>query len=417
MRPFPTIPLLAIALLTSLAASGSVELPGVPASNREDGASAAHAARAERVEDFRVFAAGPRTADPSAVRLERVTTAVPWPRGLVVVEGELITLARGRHRNAGGVDPSVADRSGTLFTVDPDVFEAVIRSEEAGREVRENARSFATPTGPPFFFYDPQEGPPIEDTRMDRPYCTLAFDPESENYFICGYSGVDLPQKRFRKNASDSIHRYDARTGEWHVVEIHDATVVPEDRLGYVVPNEYYPHHDPATATAPHGWLNGPDGACIAGRYLYAVGKDNHTIARYDLAQIRRDPDAGPPPSELVFSGTADVRLGGEVRRIVALGPSALAAHDGYLYVGYRTSSTVFRFPLENDGSLVEPKIGELIAVFEPWSPEENRSANLIDLTFDSKGRLFVSCAQEGRIWNVGVPDPESVFDGVDHAQ
>ncbi|MCZ6597626.1 MAG: hypothetical protein O7B99_08315, partial [Planctomycetota bacterium] len=124
-----------------------------------------------------------------------------------------------------------------------------------------------------------------------------------------------------------------------------------------------------------------------------------------------------PPPSELVFSGTADVRLGGEVRRIVALGPSALAAHDGYLYVGYRTSSTVFRFALENDGSLVEPKIGELIAVFEPWSPEENRSANLIDLTFDSKGRLFVSCAQEGRIWNVGVPDPESVFDGVDHAQ
>ena len=43
--------------------------------------------------------AAPEEAAPVArpVHLERISTAVPWPRGLAYVDGELIVLARGRH--------------------------------------------------------------------------------------------------------------------------------------------------------------------------------------------------------------------------------------------------------------------------------------------------------------------------------
>ena len=348
------------------------------------------------------------------VRLERITTAVPWPRGLVIVDGELIALARGRHRNSGGIDPEIQDHSGSLFRVDPGRFEEVVRGEAAGHDVRRNGELFAAPDPRVFRLYDPADGEPIEAVAIDRPYCTLAWDEASRNLFICGYSGVDLPAKRFRKNATDSILRYDLRDRSWHVVEQHDPSAVPAAELGSVVSNEHYPHHDPAQNAAPHGWLNGPDGGLVVGRYFYAAGKDNHILARYDLSEIRRDPAAGPPPSEIVLDRRVDVRLAGEVGPIEALGPSALEARDGYLYVGYRTSSIVLRFPVHADGALVEPTVGELIAVFEPWDAERGRSANLIDIAFDSKGQLFVACAQEGRVWNVGVPDPARVFDGVD---
>jgi len=380
-------------------------------------------ARMERTADFRIHA-GPAgtTEGVAAVLLERVTTAVPWPRGLVVVGDQLVVLARGRHRSAGGIDPNVDDRCGSLFVVDPDVFEPVIRSEEAGFLVRGNARMLVEPTGAPFRLYDPGEGAPLEANEIDRPYCTLAYDPVSENFFICGYSGVDLPGKRFRKNASDSILRFDMREQAWYVVEQHDPDSVPAKDLGYVVPNQYYPHHDPAKNAAPHGWLNGPDGAVVCGDYLYAAGKDNHTVARYRLSAIRASAAAGPPPSEKVLGRELLARLEGRgsvPRRIEALGASALEAHDGYLYLGFRTSSIVLRFPVDDDGTLIDDPeagepVGELIAVFEPWNPETKRSANLIDMAFDAGGRLYVACAQQGRVWNVGRPDPGHVFDGVD---
>ncbi|HED66377.1 MAG TPA: hypothetical protein ENJ09_12590 [Planctomycetes bacterium] len=374
------------------------------------------AARHEVVPDFRVFAGPARTTeDFEGVRLERITTAVPWPRGLVVVGDRLIVLARGRHRNAGGIDPSIDDACGTLFEVDPEIFEPVLRGEAAGDEVRRNARVFAEPEDGPFRLFHASMGEPAEATTIDRPYCTLAHDSVSGNFFLCGYSGVDLPGKRFRKNASDSILRFDPRDGRWHVVERHDPGVVPEGELGYVVSNDYYPHHDPERHPAPHGWLNGPDGGLVVGDYFYAAGKDNHTVARYDLTEIRRDPSAPAPASEKVLGRAVDLRLGGRIRRVEALGASALEARDGYLYVGYRTSSIVVRFPIEEEtGKLVEPVVGELVAVFEPWDPESGRSANLIDIAFSSKGELFVSCASNGRVWNIGIPDPENVFDGVD---
>jgi hypothetical protein len=396
---------------TPIALALSLALPlGLGAQERYD-------ARKEAVPDFTVFAeASPSARAQSAVGLERVTTAVPWPRGMVVVDGEMIVLARGRHRNAGGIDPDIPDDSGTLFAVDLDVFEPVHRGEEAGEEVRRNARRFVLPDPDAFHLYDPDAGEPITQTLLDRPYCTLAWDPVSRNFFICGYSGIDLPKRKFRKNATDSILRYDMRTSKWLIVEQHDPSVVPESELGYVVPNHYYPHHEPENPVVPHGWLNGPDGACVAGEYLYAVGKDNHRIASYDLAEIRRDPGAPPPDSRVVLESTTALRLDGEVRTVELMGHSALAVNDGYLYVGYRTSSVVVRFPLEADGSLVEPLVAELVAVFEPWDAERKRSGNLIDIKFNSRGELFVACAKEGRIWNVGVPDPEAVFHGNDQA-
>lgn len=415
----PRPPALLTALALSPLVSGLAEASdqAVPARQRLAEASTGR----ERPADLRAFV-GPPTSERGfpGVRLERVTTAVPWPRGLVIVDGELIVLARGRHRNAGGIDPDIADHCGSLFRVDPDRFEPVIRGEAAGRDVRENGELFVEPDPAVFRLYDPSLGEPIRAAAIDRPYCTLAWDEASRNLFICGYSGVDLPAKRFRKNATDSILRYDLRDGAWHVVEQHDPAVVPEERLDYVVSNEFYPHHDPATNAAPHGLLNGPDGGVVVGDGFYAVGKDNHVVARYDLSEIRRDPGAGPPEAEVVLGREVQVRIGGPrgtggaVRTIEAMGASALEARDGHLYIGYRTSSIVLRFALEEDGTLVRPAVGELIAVFEPWDAERRRSANLIDLAFDSRGQLHVACAQEGRVWNVGVPDPERVFDGVD---
>ncbi|MEW6741392.1 MAG: hypothetical protein AB1486_01430 [Planctomycetota bacterium] len=79
-----------------------------------------------------------------------------------------------------------------------------------------------------------------------------------------------------------------------------------------------------------------------------------------------------------------------------------------------RTSSLVVRLPLGPDGNLVEPLVAELVAEFEPWDPDRKRSADLMDMAFNSRGELFVACAREGRVWKVGIPDPARVFDGND---
>ena len=75
-----------------------------------------------------------------------------------------------------------------------------------------------------------------------------------------------------------------------------------------------------------------------------------------------------------------------------------------------------FATALRRNGRIAQPPVGELVAVFEPWNAGTGRSANLIDMAFDSRGRLFVSCSKEGRIWNVGRPDPKSPFYGDDRS-
>ncbi len=351
--------------------------------------------------------------DQASVLLERVSTAVPWPRGLVFAEDRLVVLARGRHRRSGGVSADIQDQSGTLYEVDPSIAETVVPGGMGSSEVAGNGRVLAAPTAPPFFVWD-RKTAPAEDFLMDRPYCTLIHDPASDNYFICGYSGVDLPGGVFRKNATDTVHRYDGRTGRWSVLEKHDPTVVPRDEISEVIPNQYYPHHDPQTNPAPHGWLNGADGGTVVGQYLYVVAKDNHCLVQYDLTEIRNNPEAGPPGGKPVFGANIDLKVGDEWKSWEVLGHSACVANNGYLYVAFRTSSLVIRVPLSAEGDVILPVRAELIAEFEPWNAEKKESGNIIDLAFNSKGELFVSAATRGRVWNVGVPDPNRVFDGDD---
>lgn len=353
-----------------------------------------------------MLAAAPLLADEPPVRLERVSQGVPWPRGIAVFEDggreRVVVLARGRHRRSGGVDPTVDDRAGTLFELDPDVAEPVVPGAAPGAAVVANARVLAGP--PPF---NPWDGvtPPLEDRRMDRPYCTLAWDAASRNLIVCAFSGVDGADGAFRKNATDALLRYDLRASRWFVVEQHRPDAVPPAALTRVVPNDFYPHHDPAANAPPHGWLNGPDGCAVAGEVLYAVAKDNSVLVQYDLAAIRRDPAAPPPPSRLVLGDAVD--LGGVPTHVE--GHSALAVRDGWLYVGFRTTSQVIRLRLDARGDLVRPLRAELIARFAPW--DGATSDDLVDLAFDPAGGLHVATARTGRVWRVGVPDPARVFD------
>ncbi len=353
---------------------------------------------------------------PSApIQLERISTAVPWPRGLRFVDGKLVVLARGVHRSAGGPQASIEDHAGSLYLVDPAIAEPVVKGQPAGEAVRANAALFAAPTSPPFRLWN-REMPPTGDVLTDRPYCMLVYDPPSQNFFVCGYSGIDLAtDAKFRKNATDSIHRYDTRDGVWRVVEAHDPASVPEEELGRAVAPGYYPHHDPAAHPPPHGLLNGPCGAVVAGRYLYCGAKDNTALGRYDLTAIRARPDAPPPPAELVFarSGPEDdvyIEIEGRGGMYVE-GTCALAVHDGWLYVAFRTTSQIIRLPLEEDGSLRAPLVGQLIAQFAPYDPEKGGgSANIYDMAFDSAGRMYVSPAYTGSVYRFQ-PDPAQVFE------
>jgi len=342
----------------------------------------------------------------SEALFERITTAVPWPRGLIFVDGQLYSIARGRHRRAGGISASVQDHAGALFHIATSTAEAVVKGQAAGLAVQNNATLFAAPTAPPFKLWDGKT-PPLEDLTLDRPYCGLAYDSVSKNLVTCGYSGVDLPESKFRKNASDSVLRYDLRNKRWFVVESHNETTVPVTELSHVVPNQYYPHHDPLRSAPPHGWLNGPDGAVFIQGYLYVVAKDNHRLVQYDWRAIQADPTAPAPQSRVVFGEL--ITLGKQSRQV--LGHSALAIHEGYLYVGFRTSSEVIRLPLKPDGDVIWPPTAELIAEFDPYSDKE-RGANIMDLAFNSRGELYVSTAGLGAVWKIGRPDPAHCFNG-----
>lgn len=380
----------------------------------------AYKPKQERVPDFGQFVPTHAVIDtlPFDVSLERVTTAVPWGRGMATVDGELIVLSRGRHRGEGGVEQSLVDHAGTLWKVDTSVSETVVPGELAGDAVRHNATVFARPTSPPFHLYDYQ-APPEQDILMGRPYCALAYDEASCNLFVCAYSGAEL-ETGFRKQATDAVYRLDLRNESWHVVEQHDPDVVPRDELGAVISNEYYPHHDPQTNMPPHGWPNGADGCIGVGEYLYVPAKDNHIVVQYDLDEIRRNPDAGPPDSRPVLGPHMIVRYPGGEAEMEVLGPSSVAHHGGLLYVGYRTSSIVVRVPLTDNGDIMRGDDGrvraDLIAVFEPWDAQRSRSGNLYDIDMSDDGELFVSMGTAGRIWRI-TPDPDRPFYGNDQTE
>lgn len=331
--------------------------------------------------------------------IERVTTIAPFPRGLVMLDGELFVLCRGRVRDAGGVASEVNDQAGTIYAVNPNVAEPVDRPE-VGEAVRTNGRVVALPSDPPFKLWNRSADPPERDRETDRPYCTLRYHAPSQSFFLCAFSGIDKAPKpggsTFSKNLTDALLRYDLRTKKWYEVERHD-----------IEAGGNYPHHDPAHRPPPHGWLNGPDNCLVVGDWLYAVAKDNSRLVRYDLRAIAKDPEAGAPPSEFVMGEEAHVEGMGPQR---FFGHSALEYRDGWLYVGYRTSSVILRFRLDENHLPVQPIRAQLLAQFDPYDPTTGKSANITDIGFDDKGRLYVVSAMPGKIYRF-TPDPKNVFD------
>jgi hypothetical protein len=328
--------------------------------------------------------------------IDRVTTAVPFPRGMAMVEGELYVLARGRVRDAGGVSAAVDDRAGTLFAIDPDVAEPADHGP-VGDAVRANARVVAEPSQPPFILWDRGARPPESDQATDRPYCALRWHEGTQSFYICAFSGIDLPNAPgFNKNASDAILRFDLRTGRWHEVERHDAA------------REEYPHHCPAHNPPPHGWLKGPDNCLVVGDSLYAVAKDNSVLVRYDLAALGADPEAGPAPSELVLGHRIEVEgLGAQDY----FGHSALAVHGEWMYLGYRTSSVIVRFALDQGGRPRRPLVAQRLAVLDPFDPRTGRSADLTDIDVDRWGRVYAVSALPASVHRF-TPVQGSVYDG-----
>ena len=335
----------------------------------------------------------------AADRVHRVSTAVPFPRGLEVVDGKLYALARGRVRESGGVGSDVDDKAGTIYAVDPAVAEPAT-SPQVSPAVAANASPFAVPTAPPFKLWNRTADPPTRDRETDRPYCGLRYDPVTKNFYLCAFSGIDKPEGNgsvFSKNTNDALLRYDTRTQRWYEVERHN-----------IEAGGNYPHHDPYSKPPPHGWLNGPDNCLAVGRWLYAVSKDNSLLVRYDLDPIRTNPDAPAPPSYFVLDHKLTVKGHGLEE---FQGHSMLAVHDAHLYIGYRTSSAIVRIPLDKDDLPVQPIVGELVAVFDPYDPQTRRSSNLTDMAFGRDGHLYVVSAQPSRVYRLK-PDPARPFDG-----
>ncbi|MCP3904520.1 MAG: hypothetical protein GY715_12905 [Planctomycetes bacterium] len=332
---------------------------------------------------------------PAPPRLERVTTIAPYPRGLAMVDGELYVLCRGRVRGAaGGVSASVDDEAGTIYVVDPNVTEPVVRGREVSDAVRGNGRVYARPTQPPFRLWDRAADPPESDRETDRPYCTLRYDAATDSFYVCAFSGIDktvtdTDRVAFAKNRADAILRYDRRTNRWYDVERHE-----------IESGARYPAPAVAIDGSPRGWLEGPDNCLAIGSWLYAVAKDNSVLVRYDLRELQADPEAGPPPGEVVLRGQATFMEG----------HSALAYRDGWLYVGTRTTSVIARMKLDENFDPVDPSTLEVVARFDPWDRVTGRSANLTDMDFDDAGRLYVVSASPARIYRF-TPDPQRVFD------
>ncbi len=343
----------------------------------------------------------PSVAFGESFKVERVSTAVPFPRGLVLLDGKLYTLARGRVRSNGGVSAEVEDRAGSLWVVDPSV--AGPADGEPTEAVKANGAVMAEPTSPPFRLWDRGSVPVESDHQTDRPYCCMRYDPASKSFFIDAFSGIDLkaqPGKpAFVKNFTDAVLRYDTRSGQWSEVERHDPAAGPQ-----------YPSNDPKSDPAPHGWLKGPDNLLVVGRWLYVGGKDNSRVVRYDLSGYAADPHAPPPGGVVAFDSTIDTAGAGPKEY---LGPSAFAVDGGYFYAAYRTTGEVIRMPLNDDGTLKKPLVAELIARFTPFDPATKATADITDITFDAKGRLYVINADPCVVHRF-TPDPATVYDGRD---
>lgn len=322
-------------------------------------------------------------AAPPTPRIERITTGVPYPRGLALVDDTLYVLARGRSREVGGASAEVNDHAGTIYAVNPRISENWSPGP-ASERIRNNASVIATPSSPPFRLWCPEDS----SYQTDRPYCALRYHAGTRSFYLCAFSGIDMAsesKQSFVKHHADAILRYDLRTSSWHELDRHD----PE--AGWK-----YPSPAANADQGLHGWMKGPDNCLPLGNFLYAVAKDNSLLVRYPLRELTKNPGTRAPAGEVLM--TEDTPMtDGSTRRL--LGQSALAYHEGYLYIGYRTSSAIIRIAVKSDGTPYRPIRADFIAQFEPFDPETRKSANITDIAFDTRGRLHVLTAQPARVW------------------
>lgn len=334
--------------------------------------------------------------------MRRVSTAVPFPRGLVLRDGDLYVLARGRVRDQGGVDIGLDDQAGSLWRVDPGVSEPL---DQQSPEVARNGERVVEPTSPPFNLLDRSLPSASEDDLTDRPYCGLRWHKGTQSFYICAFSGIDLASTdpaaaesgAFKKNYSDGVLRYDTRTGEWSEVERHAPGA-----------GAAYPHAE--SDELPQGWAKGPDNLLPVGDTLLVVAKDNSRLIAYDLRALTDDANAGPPRGRVVMEQT--VWVDGTARTV--LGHSGLAYRDGWLYLSFRTTSEVIRVPVTDHRArefAVDPKGAQLLAVFDPFGPASGeRSANLTDIDIGPDGDLFVVSAYPARVYRFR-PEARKTFD------
>ena len=365
-----------------------------------------------------------------AAELTRLTDTVPFPRGLAMADPDgdgvemLYVLSRGRARGNGGADPTLDDRAGTIWQVDPRTGETSV---------------YAEPTSPPFRLLDRTLADARDDHDTDRPYCGLRYDEATRSFYIVAFSGIDLAAPHgdaadaesgyFRKNYSDGVLRYDVDARAWSVIDRHE----PADGDAYPGP-------------CGGGHVKGPDNLLIVGDTLYVAAKDNDRVVAYDLTDIQRAavqrtagltggtapttrPSEGTPTREKALpkdtlvarSTSSDLQsVGPRFPRIVlkdtitltnqndaprtVRGHSALGYRDGWLYVGFRTTGEVIRVRLDNSTR------GELLATLEPFDPATGRSANITDLSIGPDGDVYVLCAQPARVYRI-TPDPANVRD------
>ena len=326
--------------------------------------------------------------------VRRVSTGVPFPRGLVLKDGTLYALSRGRVRDSGGVDTRLDDRAGTLWAIDPTV--AVPLGEPGGGAAATNGRVFAEPTSPPFRLLDRSLPKATDDRDTDRPYCVLRWHEGSKSFYICAFSGIDLAASdpasaeagSFRKNFSDAVLRYDTRTEQWSELDRHDPT-----------DGATYPGKD------DRGPLKGPDNLLAVGDALIVAAKDNDRLVAYDLSALNKNPDAAVPPGRVILGDT--VTIEGEPMSV--LGHSGLAYRDGWLYVAFRTTSQVIRVPVTNPDPAsfaVDASRAEMLARFDPFERGSKKpSANLTDIALGPDGDVYVVSAYPARVYRFA-PDP-----------
>ncbi|UJB73128.1 hypothetical protein HRE53_30930 (plasmid) [Acaryochloris sp. 'Moss Beach'] len=249
---------------------------------------------------------------------------------------------------------------------------------------------------PPFRLWSRQL-PRALDIETDRPYAGMVWHKGSQNFIICCFSGIDKPTEEvsFRKNATDAVLRLDQRNGKWFEVERHNAEVVDETlrkSLTTSIPNIHFP----SAENLPRGWLNGPDGLLVYGDELYVVGKDNHSLIRYDLSMILDDPLLENLQSSLVRKDSKEVLISGNNLPLFD-GPSSLATDGERLYIGMRTTNVVLAFPLNGP-------FDEAVIVAE--LPE---GSEIIDIALSPSNKLFIS-TKLGKIWNTGIPNLNEPF-------